>query len=132
MIFPPHHCDLIRKGHKKRTWRRLIGDVWLQTKDGEIVAVHKNGLIKYKPGRIYGVQPGRGKKSVCHIKLVAIESQRPSDLSGPELHWEGFCSDDASFRFIECLANLYKTDPVSVLQWPPGLSLGFDLVEDET
>ena len=71
MIFSPELVEKVMGGKKTVTRRRLP--------------------VRYQPGKVYAVQPGRGKRHVGHIKVRRVEEQRLSMvMKWGEARREGF------------------------------------------
>jgi hypothetical protein len=46
---------------------------------------------RYQVGKVYAIQPGRGKKHVGHIEILSVQEQRLSMVMRPgEVRREGF------------------------------------------
>ncbi len=89
MIFTLFHATQVIDGIKTQTRRpRRSGD----TRYGAdpISQVRRNGRLVYAVGRIYAVQPGRGKAAICHIQILKIRLQRLADITDRESVAEGF------------------------------------------
>lgn len=81
MIFGPLLFPLVMTDRKRMTRRKVRPD--------EI-------LCRYRPGRDYAVQPGRGKPSAGRILIDSVHRERLGDINEWDARWEGF-ADRASF-----------------------------------
>lgn len=64
---------------------------------------------RYKVGRTYAIQPGRGKKAVGRIRILSVELQPLSRISGRgEAQREGFAH---AVDFLSYWAQLYNKRP---------------------
>lgn len=78
MIFRPELAKQIRAGAKTQT-RRLP---------------RKGEPCRYKPGKDYAVQPGRGQAATCRIHIDAVRTERLGDIAYTDARAEGFRSTD--------------------------------------
>lgn len=111
MIFKPELAQMVLEGRKTVTRRPvkqapsggLHGDLWLP--------------CRYKPGRTYAIQPGRGKRAVGRIRVLDV---RRMELGTPNAHGklvdalrEGFSSWE---DFREYWTGLYGSyDPTQLV-----------------
>lgn len=87
MIFKPSLCDLIMSGVKTQTRRPVkypVGDERIGTPMDEALP------CRYSVGKTYAVQPGRGKPSICRIKVLSVERQALRDITQADAIAEGF------------------------------------------
>jgi len=73
----------------KKTNETAIRD-YADNPDGEIVEVTHGDRIKWRVGRWYAVQPGRGKRAVGYFQLKRIRLEPVSDISPTDARAEGF------------------------------------------
>lgn len=93
MIFTPEHYAMNAAETKTQTRRiQKEGDYAVWDPAGEkIIAVFRaSGRIKYKVGKTYANQPGRGKKGNGRIRLLAIREEKLQDISGADMTAEGY------------------------------------------
>lgn len=95
MIFSHGLDDKVRDGTKTQT-RRLRDRLhhFIQTRDGEIVAIVRWGKSKYPRklwvvGRTYAIQSGRGVKGNGRFRLLKIRSESLQDISIVDCYAEG-------------------------------------------
>jgi uncharacterized protein YhfF len=74
VIFRPELARQIRNGQKTMT-RRLV-------ENGE--------PCRYRPGKHYAVQPGRGQAAVCRIAIESVRQERVGDITFADARAEGF------------------------------------------
>lgn len=77
---------------QKTQTRRVAGmnEVAIRSHHNRIVAVMHNGREKWRVGRTYAVQPGRGRRQIARIRVVRIRSERLSRISQADARAEGF------------------------------------------
>lgn len=106
MLFKPELVALILAGRKTQT-RRIVRDGDRSTLFSPYHAipqcrdfVQRNGRVLWEVGRIYAVQPGRGKHAVGRITITAIRyCSRASDISESDARAEGFSTAE-EFRAV--------------------------------
>lgn len=76
MIFSVDMVRLIHEGRKTQTRRPAHGE------------------CRYKPGRVYAVQPGRGKPATAHITIRDVRLERLGDITLRDAKREGFRTRD--------------------------------------
>jgi hypothetical protein len=108
VIFRPRLANLVVAGKKTQT-RRAV-------KDGE-------RDCRYRPGREYAVQPGRGKPARGRIAILAVKSQRLADITFDEARAEGFRSRD---EFFDYWRELHGDVDQDLVVW----AIAFRLVDD--
>ncbi len=74
MIFGPELIGKVLDGSKTVTRRRLS---------------------RYRVGKVYAVQPGRGKKHVGHIEIRSVNIEYLQAITEEEARLEGFTNRDA-------------------------------------
>lgn len=84
VIFRPELVTKIRAGEKSQT-RRLV-------KPQEFVC-------RYKVEKDYAVQPGRGEKAACRIRVVATRREQLGRLTEQDARLEGFANRGAFERY---------------------------------
>ena len=88
MNFTPFLAELVAEGRKTQT-RRLAA---------------VGALCPYRVGLVYGVVPGRGKTSVCHIRITSVREEAAGDISWRDARAEGYRSP---WHFIAAFARVY-------------------------
>jgi hypothetical protein len=99
MIFRPELAKKIAAGEKTMTRRPV--------KDGE-----KD--CRYKPNRVYAVQPGRGRPANSQITVTEVREERLGDLSLRDAKREGFRTTQA---FVDYWSALYGHYDAEQLVW---------------
>ena len=121
MIFQ-HTWQKVLSGQKTQT-RRLARDtdkLWtLQIDDRDIEKVLWRGdRPKWRTGRSYAVQPGRGQKAIARIILLDIRYELVGHISEEEARAEGFSGLE---EFLEVWQKIHKVydleQPVWVLEF---------------
>lgn len=79
MIFAPEMVRLITTSRKTQTRRPVRGD---------------EPKSRYRPGRSYAVQPGRGKPASLRIVITDVRQEPLGDLTLADAHAEGFRTTD--------------------------------------
>lgn len=92
MIFRPELARKIARGEKTQTRRPV--------KPGE-------KHCRYREGRDYAVQPGRGKPSSFRILILAVEGQALGDLTYRDARAEGFKTRDEFQAYWRALYGSY-------------------------
>lgn len=82
MIFAPDLAEKILAGEKTQTRRRRTGQT--------VTGVWVDDPCRYRPGRTYAVQPGRGKKSVGRILVRSVSAEAMCDMTEDDVRAEGF------------------------------------------
>lgn len=54
---------------------------------------------RYKAGRVYSVQPGRGQHGVARIRVTDVRSVKLGWISDDDAHAEGFLTGDDFYRY---------------------------------
>jgi len=98
MLFKPKLCEAILEGRKTQT-RRVVklppdGEVLCSWETGKPSYVW-NGRVKWQIDRTYAVQPGRGKKAVGRIRIIAIRRERLQDIKTSDIVAEGVFPDES-------------------------------------
>lgn len=89
----------ILDGRKTQTRRvRKDGDQPVYGKDGKIEAVLVNGREKWRVGKTYSVQPGRGKPQIARIRITGIGLENVRDISDADGAAEGSADRDDFLR----------------------------------
>ena len=131
MIFTPKNCEKILRGEKTMT-RRIVkspfqvgDDIWIE-KAGYASALDDEGKcppiaavirfpdsfkpgyrIRYEVGKTYAIQPGRGKKAVGRILIMAIRKEWLHDITEEDARAEGVADWNA---FVNLWFDLYGLD----------------------
>lgn len=87
MIFRPELIEKILAGEKTQTRRPVKGEAG------------RRGQCRYRPGRRYGVQPGRGEKSTCQIGVWHVRQEMLGKISEADAREEGFENSAYFFRY---------------------------------
>lgn len=96
MIFTQEHCDLILAGKKTETRRvRDARHTPYRFPSGAFQGVRDNGRILWQVGRLYSLQPGRGRLGIGYIGLLAINTERLWRISFAAIAREGYATRDA-------------------------------------
>lgn len=112
MTFTPEHCRMILDRVKTQT-RRL---------DRVYIAGLQRPLL-YQVGRIYAVQPGRGKPAVGHIRILSLDRQMVREVTNLQARAEGY---DTVFHFWQALDTV-NNRAVKGNEWVTAYA--FELVE---
>ena len=85
--------EKVLDGSKSQT-RRVIDphEMAVRGKGNRIEAIITHGREKWRVGKTYAVQPGRGKKQVGRIRITSIRQQRLDRISPQDSIAEGFSS----------------------------------------
>ena len=104
MIFSPDLAEKVLAGTKVVTRRRLT---------------HRDGRpLQYRAGGIYAIQPGRGKRHIGHVRIIAVDLERLAlVLTAIELIREGFSSAGAFARYWTELHGGFDGDEVVARIW---------------
>ena len=134
MIFSGGRAEQVMAGDKTATWRpKKDGEiVYTDCRKNAIIGVWPGGRWRWRVGRTYAVQPGRGKKSLGRIEITSIEECCPCVIGDIGLRWEGFrgTPDEMYAEFRAVLERLYPQHKGDVMQMP-GYWIKFRLVEQE-
>lgn len=98
MIFTEEHVALVQQGRKTQT-RRVV-------KPGE-------KECRYKPGKAYAAQPGRGKPASLRITIVAVRREKLGAISEKDAKREGYRT---VYEFKQTWKELHGT-------WTPDLDV---------
>ena len=80
----------ILDGRKTTTRRvRKPSDQAVYADDGRIEAVLVNGREKWRVGKTYSVQPGRGKPQIARIRITGIDAENVTDVTNAAARAEG-------------------------------------------
>lgn len=134
MQFSKDLAEKIMAGAKKQTRRPVksgehLFDV-LTLPDGErtIGAVHtSSGRLKWRYGKKYAIQPGRGKRGVGQMKITRIRRQNVQDITEADAVKEGFASREG---FIEKWQSLYMLSSYDWDKNPVVWVIDFEVVKD--
>jgi len=83
--------DQVLNGTKTNS-RRVVqpGEYPVFDESGNIIEVRKaNGRLKWKVGKTYGAQPGRGQKAVARIRITGIRKEHVQDITPQDAYDEG-------------------------------------------
>jgi len=86
MIFLPEHCELILAGLKTQTRRLVKSYEQLEAAQMIVAPYHR---IRFIVGQTYAIQPGRGKRSIGRIRIMAIRQERLQDITAGACVREG-------------------------------------------
>jgi hypothetical protein len=98
--FSPDMLALVLAGKKTQTRRPVKpGDlaVWQEVPYPSLVSVSRNGVLKWRVGQSYAIQPGRGKHAVARLTILDIRRERVNDILQMDAIAEGFPNRDAFF-----------------------------------
>ncbi|HVU13639.1 MAG TPA: ASCH domain-containing protein [Phototrophicaceae bacterium] len=125
MIFE-YTLDLLESGRKTQTCRIARADEQAERgADGQIAAVTNKGRDKYRVGKTYAVQPGRGKPAVARIRLLGIEGKNIAEVTTAEAKAEGYQSRE---EFLGVWREIHGEKQMHADVWV----LKFELVKDKT
>lgn len=144
MQFTPENCELVLSGRKTMT-RRVVKPDEVMWFDGESMTVllprkdqsgktAERRLTKWKVGKTYAVQSGRGKKSVGRIVITDIRREKLQDISIEDAEREGYDCGNRNYAdvypFIKVWDGLYGNDPVKGWEANPDVwVISFELVK---
>lgn len=101
MIFKPELAAKVLSGEKTMTRRKLP--------------------CRYKAGRWYKVQPGRGKFHVCHVFITKVREERLGDITYADARREGFESSTKFFVYwLKLVGEMRPRDfdeRIAVIEW---------------
>ena len=95
MIFKPVLARAVAAGRKTQTRRPV--------RPGE-------KTCRYREGRTYAVQPGRGKPGLARIRILHTELQQLGDLTYQDAKAEGFRTRDDFYAYWTDLYNISEPD----------------------
>jgi hypothetical protein len=102
VIFSPRNADLVLDGRKTMTRRPI--------KPGE-------QACRYRPGRTYSVQKGRGKPGCGYVQINAVRSEHVGEITLQDARAEGFRDRG---EFFDYWAGMYADRaacPTTLLVW---------------
>jgi len=121
MIFQ-HTLKPVLNQQKTQTRRVIKGnEVAVRGPHNKIIAVKSNNRTKWRVGRTYAVQPGRGKPQVARIQLTAIAREPIAEISEADAIAEGFIS---RAEFLQAWQTIHGTRSLELTVWV----LSFQLV----
>lgn len=85
MIFTPDLAEKILSGEKTQTRRRRTGANPTNARGGWV-----DDPCRYKVGRTYAVQPGRGQKAIARIRILSVTAEAMCDMTEADALAEGF------------------------------------------
>src|SRR5215207_1551292 len=114
MIFQ-HTWPLILSGIKTQT-RRLTNakDQEIRGRYNRIEAVLSNGRVKWRVGKLYAVQIGRGKSQIARIEITSINSEIVSRITNAGAIKEGFQSRN---EFFELWKTMHGVESLKSRVW---------------
>jgi len=110
MLFRPEMIPLIRSGRKTQT-RRLVkeGDYALYGSYSDTIqGVVRGNRTLWRVGNTYAVQPGRGKRGVDRILLLAIRRQLLVNITHEDVLAEGVSPERTPTWKLGCLLRFGK------------------------
>ena len=140
MIFRPELVTAIRAGWKTQT-RRLVkdGDYAVMARKVSMsmglarmdeVRGRPGNRLRWKVGRVYWAQPGRGKMGVCRFKLLSIRREPVQSITDEDARAEGMGSIHPVIQFIDVWNGIHK-DRKSWANNPMAWVLDFDLLPQD-
>lgn len=96
MIFKPELAKKVRMGAKTMTRRPIKDTDWDNTLS--------RYTCRYKPGRAYAIQPGRGKPSIGRLTVLEVHRETVGQITFKDAKREGFATTD---EFKEYWAAMY-------------------------
>ena len=121
MIFR-HTWQKVLAGQKTQT-RRLARDfdrLWTVEQEGKTPqkVLWRGDRVKWRTGRSYAVQPGRGQQAVARIRLLDIRYELLGHISEDEARAEGFASlTDFQNVWRKMHGHYDRAQPVWVLEF---------------
>lgn len=113
----------ILDGRKTTTRRvRKPSDQAVHGDDGKIEAVLVNGREKWRVGKTYSVQPGRGKPQIARIRITGIDAENVTDITNAGARAEGSADRE---DFLRLFAEVNGEANAKADVW----ALHFELVE---
>lgn len=88
MIFSPEMVEKVMDGSKVVTRRRLP--------------------TRYQAGKMYAVQPGRGKRHVGHIEVLGVNTESLWSITEEDARLEGFANRSDFKRYWKLLHGTWK------------------------
>lgn len=89
MIFRPKLAEAILAGRKTETRRPAK----FEQVDAGTANEHSRWLpCRYKPGKTYAIQPGRGKKGIGRLRVLEVRNGYMHELDDGAIRAEGFSS----------------------------------------
>lgn len=134
MIFTLENAEKIRDGKKWETRRILIAG-----ENGDIiypgVAVSRfrrdgKRCLNWRVGQVYGIQPGRGKPSICRRRLVDIWAHDLQSITDEDIIAEGIRDPDPDIRRASFRALWDSIHNKRGERWednPPVIALRFEV-----
>lgn len=79
----------VLEGRKSQT-RRLVVPELDTLQNGAVIRCGEPPRVRWKVGKDYAVQPGRGKESVARIEILSIRREDVRTISDADVKAEGF------------------------------------------
>lgn len=109
VIFGPELVDKVLAGGKTVTRRRL---------HGSDVGIGWGGPTRYQVGKVYAVQPGRGKAHVGHVLIREVTVEPLRQMTVADCQAEGFKNASAFLDYWETLHGEADLDePMAVIRF---------------
>ena len=131
MLFKKELCDLILAEKKTQT-RRLVKPLDYVSVDGFSEVLDANYQVRWRWGKDYAIQPGRGKKQVGRIRITDIRCEKLQSISYEDVIAEGVDFEGHSLQVAHYnFARLWDSINKKGNQWaddPKVWVLTFELV----
>ena len=131
MLFKPYLAEAILQGKKTQT-RRLptTNGAVLYDNDNTIIAVYQNGRLRWKVGRTYAIQPGRGKKAIGRLHLLGIRQEPLQAINWRDARNEGLADANPTKAFVSLWNDINPTPGTCWQDNPEVFVLTFELITE--